>query len=114
ISPSSGQWSTVRPDYDPFRYLWTRSIINYSDKSSDYTSPICVTGPSATNISMDCSAYAISKNKNNIFNPASITVTGKIQRGSDPIENYSCRFRIEESTNGTSWTKKYESSEDEE
>src|SRR5699024_4149480 len=39
---------------------------------------------------------------------------GKIQRGSDPIENYSCRFRIEESTNGTSWTKKYESSEDEE
>src|SRR5699024_510923 len=52
--------------------------------------------------------------KNNIFNPASITVTGKIQRGSDPIENYSCRFRIEESTNGTSWTKKYESSEDEE
>ena len=114
ISPSSGQWSTVRPDYDPFRYLWTRSIINYSDKSSDYTSPICVTGPSATNISMDCSAYAISKNKNNAFNPASITVTGKIQRGSDPIENYSCRFRIEESTNGTSWTKKYESSEDEE
>ena len=114
VSPSSGQWSTVRPDYDPFRYLWTRSIINYSDKSSDYTSPICVTGPSATNISMDCSAYAISKNKNNAFNPASITVTGKIQRGSDPIENYSCRFRIEESTNGTSWTKKYESSEDEE
>ena len=114
VSPSSGQWSTVRPDYDPFRYLWTRSIINYSDKSSDYTSPICVTGPSATSISMDCSAYAISKNKNNIFNPASITVTGKIQRGSDPIENYSCRFRIEESTNGTSWTKKYESSEDEE
>lgn len=113
IQPVDSAWSSERPDYDPYKYMWTRSIINYSDKSSDYTTPICVAGPSPTVYSLNCSTYAISRKKNNSYNPSSITVSGKKQTGDNPLEDFSCRFRIEESTNGTSWTAKYSSSSDE-
>ena len=114
IEPLENQWNTSRPDYDPYKYMWTRSIINYSDRSSDYTSPICVTGPSSTTISLNCDTYVITKNSSNELYPSSIVVTGKKQTGSDLAVNCACRFRIEETTNGTSWTKKYESSANEE
>lgn len=55
---------------------------------------------------------AIAKAKNGNYTPAKITVTSKSQTGTSAPTNYSGRFRISESTDGTTFTTKYISSSD--
>lgn len=39
-----GGWSTTYPGWQKGTYIWTRSVIEYTDGSSKVTSPICVSG----------------------------------------------------------------------
>lgn len=39
-----GSWSTTYPGWENGKYIWTRSIITYTDKNSTTTTPVCVTG----------------------------------------------------------------------
>lgn len=41
---SSGEWSAVRPAWKNGWYIWTRSVITYTDGTSTATDAICVTG----------------------------------------------------------------------
>ena len=41
---TGGSWSTTRPTWKDGWYIWTRSIITYTNGTSTTTSPICVTG----------------------------------------------------------------------
>lgn len=41
---SGGSWSTTYPGWENGKYIWTRSIITYTDKNSTTTTPVCVTG----------------------------------------------------------------------
>ena len=41
---SGGSWSTTVPTWVDGKYIWTRSIITYTDSTTHTTSPICVTG----------------------------------------------------------------------
>ena len=41
---TGGSWSTTRPAWKDGWYIWTRSIITYTNGTSTTTSPICVTG----------------------------------------------------------------------
>lgn len=43
-SQSGGSWSTNRPTWKDGWYIWTRSVITYTNGTSTTTSPICVTG----------------------------------------------------------------------
>ena len=43
-SQSGGSWSETYPGWVNGKYIWTRSIITYTDNSSVTTTPICVTG----------------------------------------------------------------------
>ncbi len=46
-SPNSlvgGSWSTTPPTWENGKYIWTRSVITYTDSASTTTDPICVTG----------------------------------------------------------------------
>lgn len=54
----------------------------------------------------------IAKTKNGNYIPAKITITSKSQTGTSAPTNYSGRFRISESTDGTTFTTKYTSSSD--
>lgn len=67
-------------------------------------------GTSATAYWLISSASAIGKNTSNAFNPASITFTSKSQTGANAVANYSGRFIISETTDGTAFTDKYTSS----
>ena len=40
----NGSWSTTRPTWKDKWYIWTRSIITYTNGTSDTTAAICVTG----------------------------------------------------------------------
>lgn len=39
-----GSWSTTPPTWENGKYIWTRSVITYTDSASTTTEPICVTG----------------------------------------------------------------------
>lgn len=39
-----GVWTTVAPPWVDGRYIWTRSVIYYTDGTSQTTSPVCTTG----------------------------------------------------------------------
>lgn len=41
---SGGSWSNTYPGWENGKYIWTRSIITYTDKNSTTTTPVCVTG----------------------------------------------------------------------
>ena len=40
----NGSWSTTRPTWKDKWYIWTRSVITYTNGTSDTTAAICVTG----------------------------------------------------------------------
>ena len=44
ISLLNGSWSTTRPTWKDKWYIWTRSVITYTNGTSDTTAAICVTG----------------------------------------------------------------------
>lgn len=39
-----GSWSTTVPAWQDGKYIWTRSVITYTDNSYTETKPVCVTG----------------------------------------------------------------------
>lgn len=41
---SGGSWSSTVPTWVDGKYIWTRSVITYTDFTSYTTSPICITG----------------------------------------------------------------------
>ncbi len=41
---SGGSWSATVPSWADGKYIWTRSIITYTDSTTSTTSPICITG----------------------------------------------------------------------
>lgn len=43
-SLSGGSWSATYPGWENEKYIWTRSIITYTDNSTTTTTAVCVTG----------------------------------------------------------------------
>lgn len=43
-SLTGGSWSTTPPAWENGKYIWTRSVITYTDSTSTTTNPICSTG----------------------------------------------------------------------
>ena len=43
-SLSGGSWSTTYPGWENGKYIWTRSVITYTNNSTATTDPVCVTG----------------------------------------------------------------------
>lgn len=41
---TGGSWSTTVPAWKDGKYIWTRSVITYTDNSYTETKPVCVTG----------------------------------------------------------------------
>lgn len=41
---SGGSWGTTYPGWENGKYIWTRSVITYTDNTTTTTSAICVTG----------------------------------------------------------------------
>ena len=41
---SGGSWGTTYPGWENGKYIWTRSVITYTDNTSSTTTAVCVTG----------------------------------------------------------------------
>lgn len=43
-SLAGGSWSTTYPGWESGKYIWTRSVITYTDNTTSTTTAVCVTG----------------------------------------------------------------------
>ena len=71
------------------------------------------TGAASVTYTLIVSNLAIIKDKNGNISPTTITLTAKSQTGSSAMANYAGRFKIETTTNNSTWTTQYTSSANE-
>ena len=50
VSLTGGTWVSESPEWVNGKYLWTKTIIYYTDSTKDETTPICVSGPSGLSV----------------------------------------------------------------
>ena len=60
-SLSGGSWSGTYPGWENGKYIWTKSIITYTDGSSDETTPVCVSGSKGSTGATGATGKGISK-----------------------------------------------------
>lgn len=114
-SLTGGKWQTTAPAWADGKYMWSKTIITYTDDSTDESAAVCITGSRgptgtpATAYSMLVSAYAISKNTAGVYTPSDIALAGKSQTGAAALQDYAGRFKIEETTDMSTWSVKYTS-----
>lgn len=57
---SGGSWSATVPTWVDGKYIWTRSVITYTDSTSSTTSPICITGQKGATGGVGASGVGVS------------------------------------------------------
>lgn len=116
IAPDNNEFSTTVPTLTSTnKYLWNYEKITYTD-GTNYTSAkrvIGAYGDSAIVYSMYVNTNVISKNTSNQYNPSVIKLEGKQKIGNNLLSDYSGRFKIEETSDMSSWASKYTSSTNE-
>lgn len=113
----TGSWSESPVAPTTTQYAWTRTTTTYSDGSTAVTYTVGgktgTNGANATAYHLIVSHAAINKSESGAYNPTSITLTGKSQTGTAAPANYSGRFKIETTTDNSTWTATYTSSANE-
>ncbi|UOE58060.1 discoidin domain-containing protein [Cytobacillus oceanisediminis] len=115
-TPANRTATVTAVSADVATVTFTASRSGYSSITKTFTltkSKQGATGSSATSYWLISDASAIQKNKAGVYTPASIDLTGRTQVGSGTPANYSGRFIIAESTDGTTFTDKYTSAANE-
>lgn len=59
-SLSGGSWSTTYPGWENGKYIWTRSVITYTDNVSTTTTAVCVTGATGKGVKSSAVTYQAS------------------------------------------------------
>lgn len=116
---AGGSWSTVSPQWQAGRYIWTRTRWTQNDGEITYSNPSCITGNTGADGAPATTQYIRAGNsvihqlKTGALSPTTIIFYAEQRAGTGDPADYYGRFIISESTNGTSWTTKYTSSTDE-
>lgn len=137
----TGTWSKTPPNVAENQYLWTRTIYTYSDNTTSTTYSIGkmgakgeqgakgetgATGPqgpqgdkgdqgsAGRTYFMETSSSIVKMSADNTIVPNYITLSGYYRDGTATARTaYKCRFKIEETTDGDTYTTVYTSSSDE-
>ena len=87
-SLENDEWSTIAPAWVNGRYIWTRSVIYYTDGTSETTSPVCTTGGKGAQgedaITVQASLMAIAHHKSSTN--ATYRSEVKLLKGTTPVE----------------------------
>lgn len=126
--------SSTKPQYIPGDLTWTNEptgvdedfmyeyvvqITHHGNGTADSISDVALwskwgeqgtPGNPATAYSMILSSHVISKNTSGTLSPSTITLNGKSQTGTNSPVDYACRFKIETTTDMSSWSEPYTSS----
>jgi hypothetical protein len=113
----TGDWVTSIPSVSAGQYLWTRTIITYTDNTTSTSYSVGRNGTNGTTARtywVTSSVNTITRSMKGTLTPATITFGAYYRDGTSAKSTaYSGRFIIQESANGTTWTTKYTSSANE-
>ena len=112
----TGTWATTPPTATAGQYMWTRVTVTYSDNATAISYSVAKNGTNGTSAyvyDLQVSPAAVVRAEGGSLSPTSITLTATRGQGTGTPTAYAGRFKIEYSTNGSTWTAGYTSSANE-
>lgn len=122
----TGTWSTNVPTTSAGQYLWTRMITTYTNNKTTTSYSVSRNGSNGAKgdkgdqgsagrtYFMETSSSIVKMSADNTIVPNYITLSGYYRDGTATARTaYKCRFKIEETTDGDTYTTVYTSSSDE-
>lgn len=122
---TSGWTTTVQSVTSNKKYLWNYEVVTYTDNTTTTTTPCIIgsygdkgdtgaTGAAGRTYFMEPSTLVIKRSQDNTMAPNNITLSAYYRDGTTTARTaYAGRFKIEESTDGSTYTAKYTSSSNE-
>ena len=118
-SLSGGSWSTTKPTWENGKYIWQKIRTVYEDGTHSESDPVNITGQqgatgtAAYSFKLNSSDSIIGKTKDGEYTIKKITFSATYKQGTGAVSAYNGRFKIESTTNGSTWKTEYTSSGDE-
>lgn len=122
----TGTWSGSVPSTSAGQYLWTRTITTYTNNTTTTSYSVSRNGNNGAKgdkgdqgsagrtYFMETSSSIVKMSADNTIVPNYITLSGYYRDGTATARTaYKCRFKIEETTDGDTYTTVYTSSSDE-
>ncbi len=113
----TGTWVTTPPGVSANQYLWTRTVITYTDDTTSTSYSIGkmgANGTAARTYFIEPSATILKRSQNNTISPNFIEFKAFYRDGNSTERTaYAGRFKIEETTDGNTWNTLYTSGSNE-
>ncbi|HIY01871.1 MAG TPA: hypothetical protein IAA26_08525 [Candidatus Blautia faecipullorum] len=113
----TGTWSTAIPSVSAGSYLWTRTVITYTDNTTSVSYSVGKmgnTGTAARTYFIEPSVNVLKRGRDNAVYPNTLGFSAYYRDGNSTTRTaYSGRFVIEKTTDGKTWTEIYRSSQNE-
>lgn len=117
VDVPSGTWVSSPPTVAANQYLWTRTIITYTDNTTSTSYSIGKMGANGSpgrTYFMELSTAVVKQSQDNTIAPNYITMSAFYRDGTNTARTeYAGRFKIEETTDGDTWRTVYTSSNNE-
>ena len=102
----TGTWNTSVPSLNSGQYLWTRTMVNYSDGTTTTSYSVSYKGDDGGTWTIEVSSNTIKRGEDGILKPSSITAKAWYQVGKTVSRTaYSGRLYVYTSPDGSKWTQ---------
>lgn len=102
----TGTWNTSVPSLNSGQYLWTRTMVNYSDGTTTTSYSVSYKGDDGGTWTIEVSSNTIKRGEDGVLKPSSITAKAWYQVGKTVSRTaYTGRLYVYTSTNGSTWTQ---------
>lgn len=109
VTIPTGTWSASVPSLNSGQYLWTRTMVNYSDGTTTTSYSVSYKGGDGEDggtWTIEVSSNTIKRGEDGVLKPSSITAKAWYQVGKTVSRTaYSGRLYVYTSTNGSTWTQ---------
>ena len=114
-SLAGGSWSTTKPTWENGKYIWQKIRTTYEGKLENglyysESDPVNITGQqgqtgtAAYSYKLNASDTSITVSKDGTYSKTKVTFSATYKQGTGAVNPYKGRFKIETTTNGTTWT----------
>lgn len=102
----TGTWNTSVPSLNSGQYLWTRTMVNYSDGTTTTSYSVSYKGDDGGTWTIEVSSNTIKRGEDGILKPSSITAKAWYRVGKTVSRTaYSGRLYVYTSPDGSKWTQ---------
>lgn len=102
----TGTWNTSVPSLNSGQYLWTRTVVNYSDGTTTTSYSVSYKGDDGGTWTLEVSSNTIKRGEDGVLKPSNITAKAWYQVGKTVSRTaYSGRLYVYTSPDGSKWTQ---------